>query len=275
MPNASTKLIATGALAFALVGCGDKTPQCDLNTTEPVPNFQTCSPVQVGYVDYANVIRARLDSTVRKDDGIAVNVQARGDSDMPLGPAITIVAKPGDQTSDVLVVAQDHWLPQADADAMLADAKQKQHDNIDRVVLLINDIHAWQDAHPRPAVTVTKAPAPQQKPVPQHTWLDTAIPIAKIIVKVLVFATLGALAYQVRKLVAHLFMGAARTWWTGCCLLYGDVRAVLRWLGRLARRRRDRREELARRAIEENKLVESNDSRGVFGPYTPIDLEKL
>lgn len=254
----TSNLLACTAIGLSLAGCAnDEAHKCHEPGT--FASYERCSPVQVGTgVDASNAVQARIEAGLRKDDGIAVDVLSGG-SDGPLGSAITITAKPGDP-SGVFVVSRDHWLPQETADQLVAREESLVPDHVNRVMALIKDIHEWQDAHPRSAtVTAPKPIAPEAKPsggddrFPSLKWTMSWLPIWTT-------STLAGFLGAKAQVVRRVRRGAR-------ALVQLPVRAV--------RRRRERRKELAQRAIDEARLAESGDSRGIYGTYTPVDLEKL
>jgi hypothetical protein len=247
-------LLCCIAAAFLLSGCGGGEVKCLGQPGDFMPDAK-CSPVQVDYsVDAREAVQARIEGVLRKDDGIAVDV-----SEGTISPGnITIICKAGDP-SGVFIVSQDHWLSQDAADVMVADAEKREPDHVNRVMLLIHMIHDYQDTHPR-IVTVTPTAAP--RPVQSHGILGWLVIVFRILISLAAGALLIVLSGPAWRLLCRV------VWWTWRIVFYLVTRPSI-W----AARRRGRRNALAQRAIEQNRLVESNDSRGIYGNYPPAEVE--
>jgi hypothetical protein len=259
-------LLCCIAAVFLLSGCSsednDGRPHCNGGDTYSIPGTTICSPVQVYYgEDEKSAVQARIYSAVRPNDGIVVDVIKDGDVQLSQG-GITIVATTHDDNphhGDIMVVAQDHWLPQDAADTMVADATKQQPDLVNRIALVISMIHDYQDTHPR-IVTVTPTAAPQ--PVQPHGTLGWLVIVFRILISLAAGALLIIVSGPAWRLLCRI------VWWTWRTVFYLVTRPSI-W----AARRRGRRNALAQRAIEQNRLVESNDSRGIYGNYPPAEVE--
>lgn len=265
----TSKMLACSAIALTLSACGanDEAHKCDNRTPGTNdPAWGQCSPVQVDYsMNASDAVQQRIASQVRKDDGIAVNMM-NGSGDKPLGPAITIVSKPGDP-GGVFIVSKDGWLSQDSAEKMVVDAEKAEPDHVRRVMLLIHMIHDFQSEHPRAvvppsSVTVTPvAPAPRKSGFSWWKWALAWMPIWGA-------ALFGGYLAAKARVVRRLGKAAPKLWSALTHLLTLPVRLIVGPI----RRRRERRKELAQRCVEEAKLVESGDSRGIYGIYTPTTI---
>lgn len=175
----------------------------------------------------ANSVQALIQGTLRVNDGIAVSVDEGGYSPSLTPHVLDIEAA----NSRITVIAGDGWMDQKTADQM-AHTLNPNDNEVDRVVALIDEIHDWQDAHPRPAPPPPPTPAvePAAKP---NGW-------------VLLGLAGTALAVSV---------------WAGIVLLRR------RWM-----RYREHRHQLSVRADQQAARYASGDLTAMYGDFPPAKI---
>lgn len=168
-------------LLALLTGCHGGKPYCDTSETSGLPNHQ-CSAAQVtSNVPGAVTMHDRIMAALRDGDGIAVNVSNstqcyKCSAPYDAGGLITVQSF-WDRSTPLQIHADDHWLPQDDANAIAENARKAEKDQLLQILHAIQDIHQYQDTHPRPyaptvqptkqvtpTVTVTAAPGPPPPP---------------------------------------------------------------------------------------------------------------